>query len=726
MRQSSLLFAASLIVAVPATAQVPELTVQKIWGSREFSSDLVSVRWMEDGEYFTRTDRGESGTTDLLRVNARTGEEEVLVRGADLVPPGVESPIRIERYQFSPDGKKLLIFTNSVRVWRQNTKGEYYLWDFDAKTLSPISTEPGHQMFAKFSPDGRYVGFVREHNIFVRDMKTGDERQLTSDGDENIINGTSDWVYEEELGLRDAFRFSPDGERIAFWRLDQTVIKPFYLIDETSLYPELKPVRYPKAGAQNSEVRIGVVEITTSRTTWMDLGPEKDIYIADMDFAESPTEIWFTRLNRHQSKLDLMLADVRTGASRVIMTDQDSAWVDAGEPTWIDGGRQFLFLSERDGYRQVFLFERDGSLVRKVTAGEWDVLGFYGVDEKRKLIYFGASIDGPLARPLYRIGLNGRGLRRVTQEGGSHGISFNPTFTMYVDSYSRAGQPPVQTLRRADGRLIRTLAANEKLIAKIDSLGFTRPEFITVPGEGGVELNAYIIKPKDFDPAKRYPLLMRVYGGPGSQTVRDSWGGSNYLWYQMLAEAGYLVASVDNRGTGARGRDFKKMTYMKLGQYESDDQIAAARHFGSLPYVDADRIGIWGWSYGGYMSLLSSFRGDGAFKAAISVAPVADWKLYDTIYTERYMRTPQENPEGYEKGAPLTYAEGLTGNLLIVHGTGDDNVHSQNTTQLIQKLEQAGKQFDLRLYPNKTHSITGGNTRVNLYEYLTRWLKKNL
>lgn len=720
----ALLVGAGLAVVAPARAQVPELTVESIWGSREFSSDLVSVRWM-DAAYFTTTEARQEGGTDLYRVEARSGNKELLVDGGDLVPAGIEAPIRIEDYRFSPDRSQLLVFTNSVRVWRDMTKGEYYVWDFEARTLTPVSTEPGYQMFAKFSPDGRYVGFVREHNIFVTDLHSGTEIQLTFDGDENVINGTTDWVYEEELSLRDAFRFSPDGRLVAFWRLDQTLIKPFYLIDESGLYPELVPVRYPKAGTQNSEVRLGVVEIATGKTRWIDLGEEKDIYIAAMNFAGSPHEIWFTRLSRHQNALELLLADVNTGTAHVIMADADSAWVDAHQPTWIDGGRHFLYLSERDGFQQLFLFARDGLLVRKVTPGAWDVLDVYGVDERADVVYFTGAGDGPLVRPIYRIGLDGKGLARISAEGGTHRARFNPTYTMYVDTHSRAGQPPVQTLHAADGRAIRTVSANSDLIEKLDALELTAPEFLKVQ-VGGVELNAYLIKPGDFDPRKQYPLLMYVYGGPGSQTVTDAWGGSGYLWHQRLVQEGYLVASVDNRGTGARGRDFKKMTYLKLGKYEAADQIAAARYFASLPYVDGRRIGIWGSSYGGYMSLLSMFRGEGVFKAAISVAPVTDWRLYDTIYTERYMRTPQENPEGYKQGAPLNYADKLRGNLLIVHGTADDNVHSQNTTQMISKLLEAGKQFDMRLYPNRTHSIAGRGTRVNLYGLLTEWLKKNL
>ncbi len=714
------------MLAAPAAAQAPALTVHTLFGTREFTSDLESFAWMKDGTSYTTIEEGPSGTTDLYRVDAVSGRRDLLVGGADLVPPGGEKPIPIEEYRFSVSGTKLLIFTNSARVWRRNTKGTFYVWDFTAKRLMPVSAKPGYQQFAKFSPDGRRVGFVRGNNIYVSDLASGTETALTTDGGENVINGTSDWVYEEELYLRDAFRWSPDGRRLAFWRLDQTVIRPFYLVNADSLYPQLVPVRYPKAGTPNSEVRIGVVEVANGRTAWIELGSDKDIYVAAMDFADSPDEIWLTRLNRHQNRLDLLLADVRTGAARVIMADTDSAWVDAHEPRWINGGKQFLFLSERDGYAQLYLFNRDGRLVRRVTPGGWDVLEVYAVDEKAKAIYFTGASDGPLGRPVLRVGLDGKGLTPISAEPGTHGIEFDPTHELYVDTYSRAGVPPVQTLRRSDGTLVRTIADNAKLAAKVNALGLNRPGFIKIPTPDGVELNAWIIKPTGFDPARRYPLLMIVYGGPGSQTVTDDWGGSGYLWHQMLAQDGCLIASVDNRGTGGRGVKFKKITYLHLGRYESADQVAAARYFASLPYVDATRIGIWGWSYGGYTASRTMFLGGGVFKAALAVAPVTDWRLYDTIYTERYMRTPAENPAGYDEASALPYADSLKGNFLVVHGTGDDNVHFQNTLQLVRRLEAANKQFDLRVYPNKTHSISGGNTSENVFGLFTWWLKKNL
>src|SRR5437870_4833793 len=621
--------------------QAPPLTVHAIWGSREYASDLVDIVWMKDGKAYTAVEEDASGNTDLYRVDALTGTKQLLVRGADLVPPGGGKPIAIEEYRFSTDGSKLLVFTNSARVWRQNTKGTFFVWDFAGKRLVPLSARPGYQQFAKFSPDGRMVGFVRDNNIYVTDLATGTETALTTDGGENVINGTSDWVYEEELDLRDAFRWSPDGRRIAFWRLDQAAIRPFYLVDHDSLYLALVPVRYPKAGTTNSTVKIGVTEVATGRTSWVDLGADTDSYVAAMDFADSPNDLWLTRLNRHQNRLDLLLADATTGAARVIMSDRDSAWVDANQPRWIAGGRQFLFVSERDGYDQVYLFNRDGSLVRRVTPGGWDVFELLGVDEQSKVLYFTAAIDGPLARPLLRIGLDGKGLARISTEPGTHGVTFDPTFRLYVDTYSRGGVPPVEALRRADGSLVRPLAGNLALVRKVEALRLRAPEFLKVPTPGGGELNAWIIKPRDFDPAKHYPLLLFVYGGPGSQTVRDAWGGAQYLWHQMLAQDGYLVASVDNRGTGGRGAKFMKMAYLHLGRGESGGQIAAAGWVGQQPLVSADRIGIWGWSYGGDLAPRLPRLGAGVFKAALALVPPPAPRLYDSVSLPDPISDPQ-------------------------------------------------------------------------------------
>jgi dipeptidyl-peptidase-4 len=728
-KQRLLAVAAAVTLATPVIAQVPQLSVERIYGSRDFSPQQVRVNWMDDGRHYTVVEPDQNARTDLYKVDIRSGDRELLIRGTDLVPPGEDEPIAIDSYTFSADGSKLLIATGEQRIWRRSRSAFFYVWDFEARKLTPASTRPGPQRYAKLSPDGSRVAFVRGNNIYVTDLATGREKALTEDGGEDIINGATDWVYEEELSLADGFRWSPNGERIAFWRFDQSAIPPFYLINELALYPELTPVRYPKAGTDNSQVRLGVVDIASGTTRWIDVGPtDEEFYIARMDFADSSDEIWFRRLNRHQNRMDLYLADARTGRSQIIMTDADDAWIDidTGDLIWIEDGEKFVYLSERDGYGQLLLFERDGTLVRKLTPGDWDVLGTHGVDERRDVVFFTGAADGPLVRPLYVVGLDGEAFMRISGATGTHRVAFDPTFTYYVDTYSEAGVPPVQTIRRANGQPVRTLTDNAELKRNLDALGLVRPEFMKVPVEGGVELNAWIIKPPDFDPSKKYPLLMYVYGGPGSQTVTDSWGGDRYLWHQLLAQRGYLVASVDNRGTGARGAAFKKITYLNLGKYESADQIAAARYFGGLSYVDVGRIGIWGWSYGGYMSSLSMFKGAGVFKTAIAVAPVTDWRLYDTIYTERYMRTPQENPDGYAQGAPQTYADRLQGHFLLVHGTGDDNVHPQNSYQLVQLLEDSNKQFEFRIYPNKAHGIAGPVSRVNLFGLMTEFLKRGL
>ena len=712
------------LAASAAPAQVTELTLQNIYRTDTFSPRELDLQWTDDGRAYTVIETDDAGRTDLYRVDAVSGRRELIVHGADLVPPDGDDPIAIGSYQFAPDGSKLLIATDVVKIWRRSEKARYYVWDLETRRLRPLSERPSYLQYAKFAPDGDRVAFVRENDIFVTDLSSGSERALTTDGDEDIINGGADWVYEEELGLTDAFRWSPDGTRIAFWRFDQSPIPPFYLIDQMTLYPELQPVRYPKAGTDNSRVSLGVVELESGETTWIDPGVEnEEFYIARMDFADSPDEIWFQRLNRHQSRMDLLLANVETGGSRTVMTDTDERWLYINEPFWIEGGRRFVISSERDGWDRLYVYERDGSLVRQLTTGEWDVIEVFGVDDQADVVYFTAAADGPLVRPIYRVGLDGKGFARLSGGKGWHSADFAPGFRLYVDTYDEAGVPPRLILRRPPFDSVRILEDNSDLRRRLEALELRRPEFITVPSaDPDLELNAWIIKPPDFDESRRYPLLMYVYGGPGSQTVTDSWGGDRYLWHQIMARRGWLVASVDNRGTGARGSAFQKMVYLNLGRYESADQIAAARHFAGLPYVDGERIAIWGWSYGGYMASLTAFKANDVFEAAISVAPVTDWRLYDTIYTERYMRTPQENPEGYAESAPLAYAHRLRSRFLLMHGTGDDNVHVQNSLQLIERLERANKQFGFRLYPNMAHGINAADARINLYSYMAEWL----
>jgi dipeptidyl-peptidase-4 len=709
-----------------------EFSLESIHGSDDFSAASFSGTWMHDGAWAT-LDRDDAGATELWRVDAETGAREPLIRAADLVPEGADVAIRIERFSFSGNGRKVLLFSDSEQVWRARTRGSHYVFDLDERSLTPISRIAGGQMFAKLSPDAGSVAFVRDHDLFVTDLSTGVEKRLTTDGSETIINGTTDWVYEEELGLRDAFRWSPDGRRIAYWQLDQSPIRPFFLIDETQLYPELSPVLYPKAGTPNSHVRVGSVDLETGQTTWFDTGDDPDIYIARMEWAASSDEVVIQRLNRHQNRLELLLGDAGTGRTEPLLVETDGAWVDVDDDmTWLDGGRRFLWTSERDGWRHVYLYERDGSLVRQLTQGEWEVTGLDGVDEERNRLYFTAAYGSPLTRSLLSVDLRDRTpeVRPVLKAArGSYGASFSPDFEYLIHSHSTIDRPPVWTLARMAGReprTIRVLVDNAELVARLEAAALGTPEFTEVQAADGTPLNAFVIKPPDFDAEREYGLLMYVYGGPGSQTVVDRWGGSRYVWHQYMVKRGVLVASVDNRGTGSRGRDFKKQTYRRLGQLETADQLAALSQLAALPYVDEGRVGIWGWSYGGYMTLMTTLQSEGRVAAGVSVAPVSDWKLYDTIYTERFMRTPQENPEGYERGAPLSYATELESPLLIVHGTGDDNVHSQNMLQMVDALESADKQFRMRIYPNKRHGISGGATRVNLFRLISDFVLEHL
>ena len=580
-------------------------------------------------------------------------------------------------------------------------------------------------MFAKFSPDGKRAAFVRANNLFVTDLATHEERALTNNGSDVIINGTSDWVYEEELGIRDAFRWSPDSKKIAFWRFDQSPIPVFPMLDELSLAATVIPERYPRPGDKNSKVTVGVVDADTRATTWLHAGDGE--YIADMDWAGADS-VTVQRMPRTQNQIDLLMLSAASGDGRTILTERDSAWVDIDQatPKWVANGTMFLWASERSGWRQYYLYKRDGSLVGRVTREGVDVTTLVGVDEKRGYVYAIAAAPTPMQRQLFRYPLKGGSEMRVTTEAGSHRVSVAPTGGAMVDIASSAQMPGAATLvSLAPGGTRHVLEANTDLRERLKTI--TRaPEFFQVPMPDGAKLNAYRILPPDFDSTRKYPVLMYVYGGPTSQTVLDDYGGDRYLWHQMLADKGVIVVSVDNRGTGARGSAFRHIVYEHLGMHESDDQIAAAKWLGTQPWVDAARIGIWGWSYGGYMTAMTSFRGGSLFKSAISVAPVTDWQLYDNIYTERYMRTPAENAGGYEEGAPLKYVKGLTASYLLVHGTGDDNVHPQNSIQLVDKLQGANKQFSFMMYPGRTHSISGGNSRTHLFTMLTNFVEHTL
>ena len=730
------------------------LTLEALFASPEFYGEgFQGGTWAESGARlrYVETDR-EAETASLVELDLTTGETETLIDGSNLVKDDdAMGLLQIEDYATSADGTRTLLYTDSERVWRLNTKGYYYVLDREAGTVRPVADRAkGFQMFAKFDPDARRVAFVRDRNLYVVDLETGAERALTTNGsDGGVINGTFDWVYEEEFGLRDGFRWSPDGRYIAFFQLDETGTRDFQMTDFRTLYPETTQFRYPKAGETNAEVRVGVVEVATGETrffdtdTWFEGGDETE-YIAGMGWTpalgDGASDVWMLRLNRDQNHVDLLYGDPASAEVTQILEEENDSYIEVetgftdvatGTITYLADGDHFVWRSDRDGYGHLYLYETDGDFVRQVTAGAFDVTDFHGVDEAAGTVWVTTTAAGPMQRHLYRVPLSGGEPVRVTEGAGWHSVDLSRDFDYFVDSYSTATAPPTTTLYRTTGEAVKTLVDNQALKDRLAAYDLPAPEFMTVPGADGTPLNAYLLKPRDFDPAREYPLLVHTYGGPGSQEVVDRWGGTERLWHHYLAETyGILVAGVDNRGTGGRGKAFKTLTQNRLGILEAEDQIAAGQHFGAMPFVDRGRLGIWGWSYGGYLSLLAMTYGDGpqTFKTGVAVAPVTSWRQYDTIYTERYLSTPQKNASGYDLGSPTTYAANLsdTQDLLIVHGDADDNVHVQNTMAMVDALQAANKPFDMMIYPGRNHGIYGGNTRMHLFTMLTRYLAESL
>ena len=743
-----LLVALSLLLAVSASrrlaaqAYVPadstRLDVQMIYGSNWFNGDNFGpARWLGSGEAYTTLERAPSPVKgmEMIRYETTTGARSVLVPAARFIPAGDSMPLTVEDYSWNGDQSKLLIFTNSRPVWRQNTRGDFWILDlhtWELRKLGGRDAKESTLQFAKFSPDGGKVGYVREHNLYVEDLATGRITQLTSDGSRTVINGTFDWVYEEELGLRDGWRWSPDGAMIAFWQLNADSVRDFTLVNTTdSLYPQVTPIQYPKAGEANSAGKIGVVDVGGGSVRWLPIpGDPRNNYLARMDWADpkgGKDELIIQQLNRLQNTDHVIIANARTTALRTVMTEQDSAYVEVvNSIVWFDNGRQFTWTTEHDGWNHVYAIDRATGARRLLTPGNFDVVGIEGIDPVGGWVYYTASPTNVAQRYLWRAPLNGRGSAvqlTPAAAAGSNGYDIAPNFKYARHTFSRMGLPPTTDLvSLPDHKPLRTLVENTRLKGRVAALRQGPREFFQVDIGGGVKLNGWMMKPVDFDPSRKYPVLFFQYGGPGSQTVLDSWGGQQYLWFLMLNQKGYIVASVDNRGTGMRGRDWKKITYGRLGIIETHDQIAAAQTIGRWPFVDNTRMAIWGWSYGGFMTLNDLFHGGTTYRAGIAVAPVTSWRFYDNIYTERYNGLPQTNGAGYDAGSPLSAVDSLQADLLLVHGSGDDNVHYQNSEALINRLVQADKPFQFMEYPNRNHGIFGGNTRRHLFELLTRYL----
>lgn len=695
--------------------------------------------WWEEGRRYTTVEPSAEvkDARDIVAYDTASGKRDVLIPASALKPANASAPLDIDDYSWSKDRSRLLLFTNSKKVWRDNTRGDYWVLDIATKRLRQLGGKAGPStlMFAKFSPDGSRAGYVRENNIYVEDLNSGAITQLTSDGSETKINGTSDWVYEEELSLRDCFRWSPDNSMIAYWQFDSSGIEMFTLINDTdSLYPATTRFPYPKAGTTNSAVRIGVVSAKGGSTRWMNVpGDPRNIYLARMDWLSDSATLMMQRLNRLQNTNDVLFADANTGNVRAAYHDQSKTWLEVEDDVeWLNGA-EFTWVSEKDGWRHVFRVRKDGMNERLITRFEGDILSIAAVDAAGGWLYFTASPDVATDRYLYRSKLDGAGsIERLTpaSQPGTHSYNISPDHRWAFHTYSRFDVPPmVELISLPDHRVVRTLVDNSALKTKAAPLVKPPAEFFKIDIGGDVILDGWMLKPENFEPSRKYPIIMFVYGEVASQTVLDAWGGNRALFHRALANEGFIVASVDNRGTPApKGAAWRKIVYGTIGELSSKEQAAAVRAIAArYSFIDAQRAGIYGHSGGGTNTLNAMFRFPDVYKVGVAGAPVPDQKLYDTIYQERYMGLPTDNAEGYRIGSAINFAEGLKGKLLIIHGSGDDNVHYQGTERLVNRLVELGKPFDLMVYPNRTHSISEGKgTSLHFFSLIARYFREHL
>jgi dipeptidyl-peptidase 4 len=719
MRYSLLLFLSfvSLIAFAQRKISVDDFTLRPTFSQKSVSG----IKWMKDGKFYSSLKDNK-----IIKYNVTTGEMvETLLDGNALSPI-----ISIEDYSFSADEKQILLSTSFEQLYRWSFKADYYVYNLAAKSLKKLSGG-GKQSYATFSPDGARIAFVRDNNLFVVSLLDMKETAITTDGAFNeIINGSTDWVYEEEFGFTTAFFWSPDSKKIAYYRFDERHVKQYNMQkwNQGALYPQDYTFKYPKAGEANSFIEIFVYDLTSQQALKADLGTEKDIYIPRVSWTKDANTLSIRKMNRLQNQLEILHMNATTGTLTTALREKSETYIDINDDlTYLDDKKHFIHTSESGGYQHIYLYTMDGKLVRQITQGEWEVTDFVGVDEKLKTVFYVSTEVSPLQRHLYSIGLDGKKKVRLTMEEGTHTINMSTDYQFYIDYFNSADQPNTVRLFATKGnKLIKVLETNESLKKTAEEFGLATKEFFTFQTIDGSLLNGMFLKPKDFDASKKYPVLLYQYSGPGSQNVSHSWGGSHFYFHQMLTQSGYIVAIVDTRGTGFRGEKFKKITYKQLGKYELEDHIATARYLSTLSFVDGSRIGIWGWSYGGYMSSLAMTNGGGVFKMGIAVAPVTNWRYYDTIYTERYLQRPQDNASGYDDNSPSTHAAKLTGKFLLIHGTGDDNVHFQNSVVLQEALVNAGKQFDSFYYPDKHHGIQGGKTRQHLYTLMLNYVKENL
>lgn len=705
-------------------SQQKDITLEDIWGGTFRTERMDALHSMKNGQQYSvlNFDR-ESRSTSVDIYDYKTLKKvSTLVSSANL-----EGIPYFTDYKFSDDETMILLSTEEESIYRRSSLGIYYVYDLQASKLTKIAEKKIQE--PTFSPDGNKVAYGYQNNLYIKDLKSGDTKQITFDGETNkIINGITDWVYEEEFGFVRAFEWNASGSYLAYIRFDETEVPEFSMdIYGTALYPSEQTFKYPKAGEKNSLVSLHMYDVNADKTKPIEVSkPYSDFYIPRIKWTNNPEVLSAQYMNRHQNELDLWFINAKTATSKLVLEERDKAYVDITDNLTFLKDHSFIWTSEKDGYNHIYHYDKEGKLINQVTKGNWEVTNYYGYDAKTDRIFYQSVENGSINRDVYSIKLNGRDKERLTKGEGTNSASFSADFSYFINSFSSATTPPEYTLNSAaSGNLIKSIKDNDALSQKLANYKTSAKEYGTIKVNGN-DLNMWMVKPSDFDPNKKYPLFMYQYSGPSSQSVSNSWNGSNDYWFQFLAQKGYIIACVDGRGTGLKGAEFKKVTQNQLGKYEVEDQIEAARQLGKLPYIDETRIGIWGWSYGGFMSSNCLFQGGDVFKMAIAVAPVTSWRFYDTIYTERYLTTPQENESGYDDNSPLSHVDKLKGDFLLIHGSADDNVHLQNTMRLVEALIQADKQFDWGVYPDDNHGIYGGNTRLHLYKKMTSFLDENL
>ena len=706
------------------SAQTKEISLEEIWNGTFRTESMDVLHSMKNGQNYTVLNFDRNARTTAIDVyDYKTlSKVETLVSSAS-----INELNYFTDYKFSEDESKIILATQEESIYRRSVLGSYYVYNTKDNSVNLISDERIQE--PTFSPDGNKVAFAKANNLFVKDLNSGETTQITFDGKTNeIINGITDWVYEEEFAFVRAFEWNMASNKIAFIRFDESKVPEFSMdIYGTGLYQTQQVFKYPKAGEANSVVSLHIYDLETNETH--DVKVEKaynDFYIPRIKWTQNPDILSAHYLNRHQNELDLWIINAKTNTSKLILKETDKAYVKVTDDLTFLKDNSFIWTSEKDGYNHIYHYDKNGNLINQVTKGNWEVTNYYGYDQKTDRIFYQSVENGSINRDVYSVKLNGRDKTRLTKSNGTNNASFSADFSYFINTFSSATTPPEFTLNSAaSGNLIKSIKDNDVLSKKLSDYKTSKKEFGTIPVNGN-DLNMWMIKPADFDATKQYPLLMYQYSGPGSQKVENTWNSSNDYWYQHLAQQGYIIVCVDGRGTGFKGAAFKKVTQNELGKYELEDQLAAAKQLGDLPYIDASRIGIWGWSFGGYLSSNALFKGNDVFKMAIAVSPVTSWRFYDTIYTERYMTTPQENANGYDDNSPINHADKLKGDFLLIHGSADDNVHLQNTMRLVEALVQADKQFDWAVYPDKNHSIYGGNTRLHLYKKMTNFIHDKL